>query len=677
MNMMWIYVSVIVALKCNDALAEIPVRPYRVTAISVGGVNGGCALLENARIKCWGRSGYGDREIRGDEPDEMGNRLKFINLGKGRLVKAVEASSAHTCAILDNEKLKCWGISTRARLGSGGSQDFGFSRKFMGDNIPYVKLGVGRTVLQVSSGFPSGPLTCVILDTGSVKCWGKSLFDFAKLGTTPLQVSLGTGRTAMEIKVGGTHVCAILDNSQLKCWGSKLGAGDRINRDYRNRTIMGDNLPFVDLGSDRRAMHVATSRSSTCVILDTAQIKCWGSNQYGILGLGDTKNRGVDPYEMGDNLPVVELATGRFAIAIEAGSYHMCAILDNGRIKCWGRNHLGQLGLGDTVARGDDPNEMGDNLPYVNLGTNKKSVSISCTDFGCCSILDDGQVKCWGKYSGPTYYGHFGSVQGDMGNDLPTLPLGTVRVTDPQLISCTDYTKMASCAKALTSSNNVSCMWARGVCIETPTCTGANDGLRGNYLARFCRRSGCVFASGICSDVPTTCAGVNDLYPNPGKDKKKTCLSVSAERCDTVRGVCKAIECTHYSGRQQKCAAAKGCVFASRVCSDMPTTCAGVNDLYPNPGQDKKKTCVSVIAERCDTVGGVCKAIECTHYSGRQQKCAAAKGCVFASRVCSDMPTTCAGVNDLYPNPGQDKKKTCVSVSAERCDTVGGVCVIV
>ena len=70
---------------------------------------------------------------------------------------------------------------------------------------------------------------------------------------------------------------------------------------------------------------------------------------------------------------------------------------------------------------------------------------------------------------------------GNMGNDLPTLPLGTVRVTNPQLISCIGYTKLASCAKALTSSNNVSCTWARGVCIETPTRAGANDSLRGNF----------------------------------------------------------------------------------------------------------------------------------------------------------------------------------------------------
>src|SRR5690606_5901957 len=66
-------------------------------------------------------------------------------------------------------------------------------------------------------------------------------------------------------------------------------------------------------------------------------------------------------------LPAVALGAGRSAVAVSSSGLHACALLDNGTVKCWGLNHAGQLGLGDTRNRGDDPGEMGDALPPVQL----------------------------------------------------------------------------------------------------------------------------------------------------------------------------------------------------------------------------------------------------------------------------------------------------------------------
>lgn len=61
----------------------------------------------------------------------------------------------------------------------------------------------------------------------------------------------------------------------------------------------------------------------------------------------------------------MNLGTGRSAQHITLGTFHTCALLDNRQVKCWGWNEYGQLGLGDTGTRGDDPRRDGDDMLTV------------------------------------------------------------------------------------------------------------------------------------------------------------------------------------------------------------------------------------------------------------------------------------------------------------------------
>jgi LPXTG-motif cell wall-anchored protein len=124
---------------------------------------------------------------------------------------------------------------------------------------------------------------------------------------------------------------------------------------------MGAALPVVDLGSGVTATAISTGNSHTCALLSSGAVKCWGYNDNGQLGLGDTNKRGDGPGEMGAALPVVDLGSGVTVTAISTGDEHTCA-LSSGAVKCWGANGYGQLGLGDTNKRGDGF-EMGDYLP--------------------------------------------------------------------------------------------------------------------------------------------------------------------------------------------------------------------------------------------------------------------------------------------------------------------------
>ena len=214
-----------------------------------------------------------------------------------------------------------------------------------------------------------------------------------------LMQTLAASSCRTTVAAGNYHTCAILDDAAVKCWGyaakGELGYGDTSTRGNQPNE-MGEKLPAVELGTGRTAVSVSASYYFTCALLDSATVKCWGKNEYGELGYGDTRDRGDDSNEMGETLPSVELGRGRTAVSVSTGRVHACALLDDATVKCWGNNANGALGYGDTSDRGDVSNEMGDRLPAVDLGAGRTAVSVSASKYHVCAVLDDATVKCWG-----------------------------------------------------------------------------------------------------------------------------------------------------------------------------------------------------------------------------------------------------------------------------------------
>ena len=410
-----------------------------------------CVVTDEGAIKCWGLNTYGPLGLEGVSDVggslyDMGNNFSTVDLGNDVRASAVSLGNSFTCAMLGTGDVKCWGYNEFGQLGSGDTDSRGFGSGEMGDNLPVVDLGSDRTAVAISSGYSH---TCAILDDGSVRCWGSNTSGELGLGDTDNRgdgsgemgddlpvVDLGSGRTAVAISAGVSHTCAILDDGSVRCWGSntfgELGLGDR-NRRGDNPGEMGDDLPVVDLGSDSTAVAISAGFFHTCAILDDGSVKCWGSNRYGMLGLGDTDNRGDGSGEMGDDLPVTDVGSGRTAVAISAGAYHTCAILDNSSVKCWGRNNSGQLGLGDANNRGDGSGEMGDALNEVDLGA-ERAVAIGGSRNTPCAVTEGGVVKCWGEEDNGTLgqagatSGSIGDGPGELGANLLPIDLGHPRI---------------------------------------------------------------------------------------------------------------------------------------------------------------------------------------------------------------------------------------------------------
>jgi hypothetical protein len=155
-------------------------------------------------------------------------------------------------------------------------------------------------------------------------------------------------------------------------------------------------------GSPYRALAVSTGRLHTCAILDDHRIKCWGRNPYGQLGLGDVRDRGASASDMGDNLPFVDLGTGRTAAAVSAGGYHTCAILDDGSVKCWGFEIVPDLPPSEFGQWGGAPGQMGDHLPALVFGGGgHKALLLGSGLTSSCAVLDDQSIWCWGAGARP------------------------------------------------------------------------------------------------------------------------------------------------------------------------------------------------------------------------------------------------------------------------------------
>lgn len=432
----------------------------RATVSVLLAVNGNhtCARNEIGQLKCWGQNNYGqlglgDTVNRGASAGTMGANLPAVSLGAGRYPKEIALGYWHTCAILDNDDLKCWGQNQYGQLGLGSSQTtVGTSPSHMGDNLAAVSLGSGVKATKISLGYSH---SCALLDNGRVKCWGQNAegqlglgdtvdrgLSSSDMGNSLSEVDLG-GPRVIELSVNTSHSCALLENHGVKCWGNnffgQLGVGDFANRGV-NPNEMGNHLPNVNLGSGAEVQSIAAGGAFTCALLADGQVKCWGRNESGILGqvycqnadgdfglCGDPnypltlRGLGILPEHMGSALNSISLGTGVTATHLSVGNSHACVQLANGSTKCWGENQYGQLGLGNTTSRGLG-GDMGELLTPVSLGTGTIQQVIS-GNLENCALFTTEQIKCWGnnRFGGLGYgdTNHRGDEGGEMGNALP------------------------------------------------------------------------------------------------------------------------------------------------------------------------------------------------------------------------------------------------------------------
>ncbi|MDC0055638.1 putative Ig domain-containing protein [Deltaproteobacteria bacterium] len=438
----------LVVEELDDVVTPMDVDTGNAELLNVGGAHA-CAVGVSGNMKCWGNGssgqlGLGNTQNVGDDISEQGEGLPFVSLGTGLTTTTLALGDSHSCALFSNGSIKCWGNAPLLGLGLSTSSDgYGDGYLETGDVLAFIELPSATTATMIETGSRH---TCAVLSDNSLICWGRNNMGQLGLGDTDdrgdasnevgdnfAAVSLPTSRTVSQLALGYDHTCAIWDDGSISCWGGNangqlgIGSMDDIGD---GGSEMGDNLAFVSLPGGNTALNITAGDGFTCAILDTTPTEtyCWGINDYGQLGIENTNTIGDGSSEMGNNLVETDLGTSRSAVEIDAGMEHVCAILDNDYVKCWGSGTNGRLGYGNQVSRGTSSgssNGMGDNLPYVNLGSSSSSVTsydvdrIEVGSGSTCVIMNDDDVRCWGENSlGQLGYGDTEN-RGDGASDLP------------------------------------------------------------------------------------------------------------------------------------------------------------------------------------------------------------------------------------------------------------------
>lgn len=221
-----------------------------------------------------------------------------------------------------------------------------------------------------------------------------------------------------------------LHRGQVACFGGggygALGRGIPISSYGGNGEDVTNQSNVVDLGTDSNGnplyvIDIAVGENHVCALTSTNQVKCWGHNQYGQLGIGSNIFQiGDSVSDMGNNLQAVDLGTSDKVKAIKAMAYATCAWFETGKVKCWGYNAHGQLGVESTATIGLSPSDMGTNLEYVKMPGN--IVKFETGAMHSCALNDSSAFLCWGYGNhgqlsrSTSNTGHTGVASGDMTN---------------------------------------------------------------------------------------------------------------------------------------------------------------------------------------------------------------------------------------------------------------------
>jgi alpha-tubulin suppressor-like RCC1 family protein len=356
-------VAVLVASVAVAAILPAPdARAASAVSVSAGGYHS-CAVMTDGSVTCWG-----DNENGALGDGTLTNRRRPITVPGLTVIESVSAGGGHTCALTVAGGVKCWGGNGSGQLGDGTT-----TRHLSPIDVPGLTSGV--------AAIATGELhTCILTDGGGVKCWGANKLGQLGDGTTTRRLTpvdvVGLTSGVAAISAGLWHTCAVTVTGGARCWGSNY------NGELGNGTTRKKPHPVDVSGLTSGVAAISAGGVHTCALTTAGGALCWGGNFDGAVGDGTRISR---------TTPVNVSGLGSGVAAISAGGIHTCALTVAGGMKCWGRNADGELGDGTSHRRFVPTDVWG-----LTTGVAAISAGSSWALAHTCAISVVDAVRCWG-----------------------------------------------------------------------------------------------------------------------------------------------------------------------------------------------------------------------------------------------------------------------------------------
>ena len=299
---------------------------------------------------------------------------------------SVAAGDLHTCAVVADKTVMCWGQNDSYQLGTGSTKSL---------STPTLVSGL-QNVASLALG---GQHSCALDASGAVFCWGSN--KYGQTGSRGLRdrTPVGTPRAvklpkpAKSLTAGSKHSCALLTTGEVYCWGfnasGQLGTGRTLTAwaPMKTRT-----LPA--------ASQVSAGSMHTCAVV-ASSLYCWGQNSERQIGLA------VSATSIPTKVPSLASVS-----QVTSGTAHTC-VLSGGSVLCSGRENQFQTSTPPVTTPSSTSQKPGASTTTTTTTVKPKAGAapsswrtvqglqspslVAARGDTSCALVTSGGVFCWGR----------------------------------------------------------------------------------------------------------------------------------------------------------------------------------------------------------------------------------------------------------------------------------------